>query len=143
MSEKSETVDTPLVERAREVATKAHTGQTRWNGDPYITHPERVARHFVGEDQIITSLLHDVVEDTSVGLEELSEFGPHIMDAVEVLTHQPSETYDSYIRNVGTNRLASQVKQADLKDNLRDLLPTNKRYTRYRLSLMYLEAIYD
>jgi len=63
--------------RALAVATKAHAGQIRKNGEPYINHCVRVAKGF---DEIerakVVAVLHDVLEDTNVTLGELAtEFG--------------------------------------------------------------------
>lgn len=70
--------------RAYEVAKKAHQGQKRCSGEPYIKHPLEVTQILLSlrpdEDSIVTSLLHDVVEDTSVSLDELrAEFGESIV----------------------------------------------------------------
>ena len=62
--------DLKLVQRAYEVAEKAHDGQFRKSGDPYITHPLAVATILadLGMDTttLVAALLHDTVEDTDV-----------------------------------------------------------------------------
>ena len=62
---------------AYELAEKSHTGQTRDSGEPYITHPVAVAFILLelgmDTDTICAALLHDVVEDTEVTLEELKK----------------------------------------------------------------------
>src|SRR5438477_3981606 len=75
--------DVQLVRRAYERADAAHEGQCRDSGAPYIEHPLHVAL-ILAELQmdvptLAAGLLHDVVEDTSVGLPEItSEFGDEI-----------------------------------------------------------------
>ncbi len=88
----------PEVERAYQVAKKAHTGQLRKSGEEYITHPVAVTQILVelGLDQetIIASLLHDTVEDTPYSLDQLrSDFGDQIADLVDGVTKLDKLTY--------------------------------------------------
>src|SRR5690606_12973672 len=81
-------------ERVREAyrfAEEAHRGQTRKSGEPYISHPLAVAEILADLQldcsTIMAALLHDVVEDTSVTLEELEErFGPDVSHLVDGVT---------------------------------------------------------
>ena len=68
------------IKRAYDFAVKAHEGQTRFSGEPYIIHPLNVANILIDyhpdEDSIITALLHDVAEDTSFTIEHIeARFG--------------------------------------------------------------------
>lgn len=68
---------------AAEFAAEAHAGQQRHNGDPYITHPVKVAEIVsdwkLDQDAVIAALLHDVVEDTSLSAKDIDEkFGAGI-----------------------------------------------------------------
>ena len=72
-----------LLEKAFETADKAHHGQLRKSGDPYITHPVAVAEILadIGLDSATLSaaLLHDTVEDTSFSLDSVKkEFGNEV-----------------------------------------------------------------
>ena len=72
--------DLSIIERAYTVAEKAHRGQKRQSGEPYITHPVAVAQILadlgIGPQTLAAALLHDTVEDTAYSLDELrSEFG--------------------------------------------------------------------
>ena len=72
--------DVEKIKKAYEVAEKAHKGQLRQSGDPYISHPVSVAVILVDlgmdTDCLCAALLHDVVEDTEVTLGTLSrQFG--------------------------------------------------------------------
>lgn len=84
-------VDADLIRRAYDYALKAHEGQTRASGAPYIEHPLAVA-HVLAELQssavvIAAGLLHDVVEDTKVDLSEIeAEFGEDIARMVDGVT---------------------------------------------------------
>lgn len=85
--------DLDLIEKAYNLAEKNHRGQFRKTGEPYIEHPVSVAEIVLelGLDttSIVAALLHDVVEDTSVTLEEIEkEFGKetaHLVDGVTKL----------------------------------------------------------
>jgi GTP pyrophosphokinase len=83
--------DIPLVERAYQVAERAHEGQTRKSGEPYITHPLAVAQILadlgIGAKTIAAALLHDTVEDTDYSLDELRrDFGDEIAMLVDGVT---------------------------------------------------------
>jgi GTP pyrophosphokinase len=80
-----------MVMRAIEVATKAHAGQMRLTGDPYVAHSIAVAQIVaeLGLDEIsvTAAILHDVVEDTEITLEEITaEFGPTVASIVDGVT---------------------------------------------------------
>ncbi len=83
--------DLALIERAYEVAERAHSGQLRKSGDPYITHPLAVALILaelgLTPPTLAAALLHDTVEDTPYSLAELmSDFGPEIAMMVDGVT---------------------------------------------------------
>ena len=138
---------TDLVERAQEIAIKAHEGQTRWDGSPYITHPASVVKRLIdsyglGADTLlILGWLHDVVEDTSVTLHSLSkEFDDFTIRILSLLTHQKEDSYARYISKVKSSQYATLVKIADLEDNLATLkLPKDRqRIDKYELAKLYL-----
>jgi len=84
-------LDFSLVERAYQVAEKAHQGQTRKSGDPYITHPVAVAQLLadlgIGPAGLAAALLHDTVEDTDYSLDQLKvDFGDEIAMLVDGVT---------------------------------------------------------
>ena len=83
--------DLTLVRNAYRVADKGHQGQERLSGEPYISHVLAVANILAGIDMDTTTLsaalLHDVLEDTDIGLEELREtFGEDIAFLVDGVT---------------------------------------------------------
>ena len=81
-------------EAALILAAKAHRTQVRKGGDvPYIVHPVHVStillRHGCSEDEIVAGLLHDVVEDQDVPLQEIeADFGPPVAQIVAALTER-------------------------------------------------------
>ena len=90
--------DLSLVERAFEVADRAHAGQVRKSGDPYITHPVAVATILaelgMTAPTLAAALLHDTVEDTDYSLEDLTrDFGEEIAMLVDGVTKLDKVTY--------------------------------------------------
>lgn len=90
--------DTSLLERAYAVAERAHDGQTRKSGDPYITHPVAVATILaelgMPTSTLAAALLHDTVEDTDYSLDELrTDFGEEVALLVDGVTKLDKVTY--------------------------------------------------
>ena len=147
---RNETIDfssmSGRVGKAYKIAVKAHKGQTDKAGADYILHPVTVASN-VGDDEsaMIVALLHDVVEDTNVTLEDLQDLlTPEEISALKLLTHNDEVPYLDYVRLIGTNSLATKVKMADLQNNM-DLsrLPTVtekdlKRVEKYKMAFAIL-----
>lgn len=83
--------DESLISKAYQIASEAHQGQFRYSGEHYFIHPVEVAKILidlgVDQDSIITALLHDVVEDTSVTLSDIENiFGEQIAKMVNGVT---------------------------------------------------------
>lgn len=101
--------DLSIIERAYDVAERAHRGQVRKSGDPYITHPLAVttilAELGMTPLTLAAALLHDTVEDTDYGLEELEEeFGAEVAKLVDGVTKLDKVTY-------GDNAQAETVRK--------------------------------
>lgn len=91
MIDPSKGYDMERIERAYLLAEKAHSGQFRASGEPYIIHPVEAAKITVqlgmDTDTVVTALLHDVVEDTDVTLDEIKkEFGADVANLVDGVT---------------------------------------------------------
>jgi GTP pyrophosphokinase len=83
--------DMNLIRRACMLAQRAHQGQTRASGEPYFQHSLAVANILAAlrldSETIAAAVLHDVLEDTPVTLEELeTEFGPSVAKLVDGVT---------------------------------------------------------
>ncbi|MGN0626744.1 MAG: RelA/SpoT family protein [Oscillospiraceae bacterium] len=83
--------DVEKIERAYDLAARAHAEQKRATGEPYIIHPVAAAMITVqlgmDTDTVVAALLHDVVEDTTVTLDEIKkEFGPDVATMVDGVT---------------------------------------------------------
>lgn len=113
-----------------EIATLAHKGVVRRNGDPYIFHPLRVCNKIYIQNKVqkTAAILHDVIEDTPFTFQFLSEKGisKEVIDVLQYLTHDKETiTYNDYIDNICNNVDAMLVKLSDLVDNLdQGTLPT-------------------
>ena len=140
------------VDIALAIAIYAHRDQQRENGKPYYVHPiscMSLYRNFVGiiegdHDCIDldlldcyglpfkgvqeVALLHDVLEDTDITLEEIEEFfeefgektyfNLYIKQALLLITHDKSESYEIYIDRLLVNPIASLCKMLDMTDNM-------------------------
>lgn len=111
------------ITKALEIAIKAHKGEVDKGGKDYIFHPITVALNCKTKQEKTVALLHDVVEDTSITLDDLRKvFSSIIVNAVDAITCRPSEKGSSagrfqYLERVKKNRIARAVKIADLIHN--------------------------
>lgn len=135
-----------VVELAFKVAKKAHFGQVDKAGVDYIKHPITVASYVETDEEKAAAYLHDVIEDTSLTLSDLEEYGfsQSVLEAVDILTKKKGQDYQSYLNLVKTNKLARTVKLADLKHNsdlsrLSEVTGKDlKRYKKYQEAIKYL-----
>src|SRR5947209_1708538 len=83
------------IEKALQIAAQAHAGQKDKEGLPYILHPLRVLAGVQAEEAQIVAVLHDVVEDTPVTLDDLRRagFSDTVLAAVQCVTHCKDESY--------------------------------------------------
>ena len=100
LKQRNPKADVALVRKAWEVASARHAGQVRKSGQPYIAHPLGVATIVanLGLDttSVVAALLHDVVEDTGMTLEEVErEFGPEVAKITDGLTKLDRIDYES------------------------------------------------
>lgn len=133
------------------IATAAHRGITRMDGvEPYIEHPKRVAERLAkrrgGVEYWVynAALLHDVVEDTQLTLDDLRGLGVDevTVELVDVLTKREDETYFFYVERVARGpREAVMVKLADLADNLASLPEGHSLKGRYEKARARLERV--
>lgn len=122
---------------------------------PYWTHPRAVATtgkkifgNKFNSDAVKVAFLHDVVEDTDIGLDELSkmDFSPEVIEAVGLLTKDKSLTYSQNIEKIisSNNPLAMMVKYADNYENFTgdksswDIARAEKSQKKYLMSLNML-----
>lgn len=138
-------INVTVTERAHHVAVQAHLGQTRWNGDAYVTHPLRIAavfRIYSDTDAAVVAYLHDVVEDSDITLEQLRKFGfsEKQVTAIDSVTEREGESYLDFVLRAKENFIGRKVKIADIKDNLRDLDERKNKSLRekYLLALWVL-----
>ena len=140
----------PTLEDAIVLATEAHRGQTYPSPErePYVCHPLRVMLAVRTDVERLAAVLHDVIEDTAVTLDDLRAraYRLDVVNAVDCLTHRPNESHDAYLDRVVTNEVACRVKLADLADNLANNLrhpPTPRtlaRIERYLKARTRIEA---
>ncbi|MDX8391192.1 MAG: bifunctional (p)ppGpp synthetase/guanosine-3',5'-bis(diphosphate) 3'-pyrophosphohydrolase [Mariprofundaceae bacterium] len=137
--------DIDLINRAYVFAANAHANQKRSSGEPYLTHPLAVANILASlhldDKSIVTGLLHDTVEDTSVTLQDIeSRFGSEVANLVDGVTkigqihftsseHKQAENFRKMILATAKDLRVLLVKLADRLHNMRTLgfLPERKR----------------
>jgi GTP pyrophosphokinase len=138
--------DRELIDKAFRFANEAHRDMYRNSGEPYIIHPINVARIVnqeigLGAKSVAAALLHDVVEDTGIPLEEISkQFGPKIASLIDGLT-KISGTYNKETNSLQAENFRKMlmtlsddfrvilIKIADRLHNMRtlDSMPEHKR----------------
>jgi (p)ppGpp synthase/HD superfamily hydrolase len=116
-------------------------------------HPIRVMAQLWGYDERMVAVLHDVIEDTTVTLDDLrcASYPDQVVAAVDAISKRKDidEPYSKYIRRVKENPLATKVKIADLHDNANlDRLPKVEAYDllrldRYNRALQFLTGRYE
>ena len=147
-------LDEHLIQKAYILSKTAHGNQKRHSGDPYFTHPLAVAEILVDlkldQESIITGLLHDVVEDTDIGLDEIEkDFGEGVARLVDGVTklgkinavspnENTAESFRKLTLAMSQDIRVLLVKLADRLHNMRTLIymPTlAKRLKKARESL--------
>lgn len=125
---------------AEAIAREAHKGQKRFEGEPYIIHPERVVNSLDTDDEKTVAWLHDVLEDTDLTYDDLVRLGiPTVLCIVVKLLTRPKDlNYDIYLEGIMSNTLAIKVKLFDIEDNINDR-PTKAMRHKYILAKYILE----
>lgn len=143
--------DVSMIEKAFRIANDAHTGQVRKSGEPYIIHPLCVgiilADLELDKETIVAGLLHDVVEDTVMTVEELEkEFGSEVALLVDGVTKLGQLSYSADKIEVQAENLRKMflamakdirvilIKLADRLHNMRTLkyMPERKQIEKAR-----------
>ncbi|XHF33278.1 HD domain-containing protein [Pseudomonas chlororaphis] len=110
---------TQTLERAIAIAATAHAGQVDKGGAPYILHPLKVMLRMSSVEERIVAVLHDVVEDCGISLEDLRKegFSEAVLSAIESVTKVPGESYEDFVERAAQNPIGRVVKLADLEEN--------------------------
>lgn len=146
--------DAREIERAYEFAARAHEGQVRFTGEPYVTHCVETARSLasfgMNRATVIAGLLHDVLEDGNISPEILGrEFGPEVRFLVEGVTKLGKLRYRGIERHVESLRklfIATAqdmrvliIKLADRLHNMQTLRGHDRADKQKRIALETLE----
>ena len=139
---------TPMTKKALQLCFKAHKDQTDKSGMPYVFHPFHLAEQMKDEATTVVALLHDVVEDTEITIDDLQKMGfsQEVLEAIALMTHNDEVPYMEYVARIKTNPIARAVKLADLKHNsdmtrLESITPYDKeRAKKYKRAIRLLKA---
>ena len=140
---------TPITKIALRICFEAHKEQIDKSGLPYVFHPFHLAEEMTSEGACVCALLHDVMEDTPATREELERAGipREYTDILMLLCHDDSIPYMDYVKALAHNKIAREVKIADLRHNS-DLTRLDtvderalERVRKYKSALTYLLSI--
>jgi GTP pyrophosphokinase len=135
-------LDRDLIERALRFSASAHRGQKRMSGEEFVSHSIAVASILVGQfldsTSIAAALLHDVVEDAEVSVDDIAaEFGPEVAGLVDGLTKishltfrsradEQVENYRKLLISIARDARVIIIKLADRLHNMRTLDPLSR-----------------
>lgn len=110
---------TQTLERAIAIAAAAHAGQLDKGGAPYILHPLKVMLRMTTLEERIVAVLHDVVEDCDISLDDLRKegFSEEVLTAIQSVTKVPGESFEDFVERAAQNPIGRVVKLADLEEN--------------------------
>ena len=136
-----------MTKMALKLCFEAHKNQFDKSGMPYVFHPFHLAEQMNDEETTVVALLHDVIEDTEMTLEDLRKhgFSECTLTAISLMTHNSSVPYMEYVAEIKKNPIARTVKLADLYHNSdlsRLALITERdeiRAEKYRKAIALLE----
>ena len=139
---------TKMTKIALKICFDAHKEQIDKSGMPYVFHPFHLAEQMQDEETATLALLHDVVEDSDYTFEDLRQAGisERVLEALRLMTHDPSVPYMEYVAMIKPNPIARAVKLADLRHNsdesrLDEMTPAHAaRAEKYRRAIELLEA---
>ena len=131
------------LERAIEIASRAHAGQVAPDGNPYVLHPLRMMIGLGQPEQRIVAVLHDVIEKTddwTIERLRLEGFSDAVLNAVDALTRKDGEEYSDLIQRAVGHEIARTVKIADINDHI-ESFPPGKNRGKYREALQKLQRV--
>ncbi len=139
LEERADRLDRDAIERAYRFSSVAHRGQKRLSGEDFVTHTIEVAKILLDQRMdsttIVAALLHDVVEDADVSIEDIREsFGSEVAEIVDGLTklshlafrssaEEQVENYRKLLLSIARDARVIIVKLADRLHNMRTIQP--------------------
>ena len=148
--------DIDFISKAIEFSSKAHNNQKRESGEPYINHPIEVSKILAGikldTASIVSGLLHDTIEDTTISLEEIKKlFGNEVADLVDGLTKinkyslkvnnlKLGENYKKLLLATTKDLRVILIKLADRLHNMKTLDFIEDHHKKISIALETLEV---
>ncbi len=147
------TFNSQALEDAIALAAIAHAGQKDKVGLPVICHSMRVMLTCTNPKQMTVGILHDVVEDTDITLDDLRKYGysEDVVQAIDAISKRNGESFEQYIERCSKNQLSVGVKRIDISDNLSPFRHMGlnvdhriKLRTKYKKAIKFLdEVVYE
>lgn len=111
---------TENTKKAIKLMFEKHKDQVDKSGMPYVFHPWHVAEQMTDENSTLVALMHDLVEDTDLTIEDVAKLGfdDEVVEALSLMTHEKGVDYFEYVEKLAHNNLARRVKLADLAHNM-------------------------
>ena len=122
----------PLLERAIELAVINHKGQTDKADQPYILHPLRLMMSMDTDEKRIVAVLHDIVEDTPITLDNLREegFGEKIVAAIDCVTKRDGE-----LEEIAFDKILNRIRKLGIEAKI---------HLNYQsLTMKVIDQLYD
>lgn len=111
-----------MYEKAEMIVNEVFKNTYDKGGNPYIDHLYYVSNHLDTEEEKVTGLLHDILEDTEITIEDLEEIGISqiVLEALLLVTKIEGETYSDFIDRIinSGNIIALKVKIRDMENNM-------------------------
>ncbi|GAB5403113.1 MAG: HD domain-containing protein [Aureliella sp.] len=137
------------IDDALDLVVKHFRGVKDEDGEAYVMHCLRVMHGTSSPDAQLVGLMHDLIEDTPVTLDDLRDIGfsAAVIEGVNLVTHRDGDSYAEYVIKLKPNAIARDAKMSDLRDNAsmnrvlyRETSTQSdaKRIQRYVLSYQFL-----
>ena len=125
-----------LYGKAYLICERVFADKKRKSGVPYLDYLKSVSDRFSDDKARATSLLHNIMKETDITANDLSEIGfpSDVVKTVVLMTREPGESYDEFINRIilSNNSMALQIKKADIEQsmNLDDIEVTDDYLNR-------------
>lgn len=132
-----------MVKKALKICFQAHEHQLDKDGNPYVFHRYEVAMHLEDESEVCAALLKDILEDRIMTDHDLRDLGfsASVIEALQALKRPKSMSYETYLRRVKQNELATRVLIQDIRYDLLQSVGAGMNHCMQKKSEKYEKAL--